>query len=152
MIHLSAEPIEPALLMEAFTRDAAGAGAIVAFTGLVRGNDGNERIDELWLDHHERMTEQAVAEIAAAACDRFAIDAIKIVHRIGSVRPDEPIVFVAAAARHRRAAFDAVDYAMDRLKTDAPFWKRETRESGVEWIEARDKDHRDRARWKEHEQ
>ena len=85
--------------------------------------------------------------IADAAQARFTLAALTIVHRVGVVAAGEPIVFVAAAAAHRRPAFDAVDYVMDRLKTDAPLWKCETRSDGDHWIEARPGDHRDRARW-----
>jgi len=147
MSMLSADPIDPAALLIAFTRDSKGAGAIVSFTGLVRDDDG--AIDLLWLDHHPVLTEQAVAEIAADAQRRFDLAGVTITHRIGGVAAGEPILFAAAAARHRRRAFDAVDYMLDRLKTDAPFWKREDGANGTRWIEARDDDHADRARWKE---
>ncbi len=144
MSFLSADPIDPAALLDAFYRGADGAGAIVSFTGVVRGDDG---VRELWLDHHPRLTGQSIAEVDAETRQRFAVDDVLIVHRIGSVAPSEPIVFVAAAAKHRRAAFDAVDYVMDRLKTDVPFWKRETGADGTRWIEARPEDHHDRVRW-----
>ena len=146
MSFLSDEPIDPAALLGAFTREADGAGAIVSFTGVVRGADG---VNELWLDHHPRLTEQNIAEIDAETKRRFAVDDLLIVHRIGSVRAGEPIVFVAAAAKHRRAAFEAVDHAMDRLKIDAALWKRECGPGGSRWIEARSEDHHDRARWEE---
>ena len=146
MSFLSPDPIDPVALLDALTRAAGGAGAIVSFTGVVRGDDG---VRELWLDHHPRLTEQAIGDVAGEAKQRFALDALTIVHRIGSVESGEPIVFVAAAARHRRAAFDAVDHVMDRLKTDVPLWKRETGADGSRWIEARPEDHHDRARWEE---
>ncbi|MEO6113481.1 MAG: molybdenum cofactor biosynthesis protein MoaE [Sphingomicrobium sp.] len=141
------DPIDPAGLLAEFIAEAAGAGAIASFTGLVRDLHDGERIEALWLDHHERITSQAIDDIAAEARTRFALSALAIVHRVGAVDAGQPIVFVAAAAAHRRAAFDAVDYMMDRLKTDAPLWKRETRSDGDHWIEARPGDHRDRARW-----
>ena len=81
------------------------------------------------------------------AVARFELTDIVIVHRHGALAPGEAIVFVAAAAPHRRAAFDAVDYVMDRLKTEAPFWKREQRSDGAHWLEARDSDREARARW-----
>jgi molybdopterin synthase catalytic subunit len=148
MSMLSPDPIDPAALLAAFTRQAAGAGAVASFTGLVRGEDG---VSELWLDHHPRLTEQVISEIAEDARLRFEVADVAIVHRVGAVPAGAPIVFVAAAARHRRAAFDAVDYIMDRRKTDAPFWKREDRPDGARWIEARDSDHADRARWETQE-
>lgn len=141
---ISAEPIDPVNLLAAFTAEVAGAGAIASFTGLVRSDDGV--VSLLWLDHHAVLTEQVIAEIAATAQSRFEA-AVHITHRVGSVAAGEPIVFVAAAARHRRAAFEAVDYMMDRLKTDTPLWKREQRGDTSTWIEARDADHDDRARW-----
>ena len=146
MRFLSVDPIDPIALLDTFSRAADGAGAIVSFTGVVRGEEG---VRELWLDHHPQMTEQAIGEISEHATCRFALTDLAIVHRIGSVAPSDPIVFVAAAATHRRAAFDAVDHVMDRLKTDVPLWKRETRGDGVRWIEARPGDHHDRARWEE---
>lgn len=144
MSFLSADPIDPVALLDAFTRSATGAGAIVSFTGVVRGGDG---VSELWLDHHPGLSEASIAAIDTATRARFAVDALRIVHRIGGVGPGEPVVFVAAAATHRRVAFEAVDHAMDRLKTDAILWKRETRDDGISWIEARPQDHDDRARW-----
>jgi molybdopterin synthase catalytic subunit len=144
MIALASDPIDPASLLAGFTRSSVGCGAIVSFTGMVRSDDG---VSELWLDHHERLTNAAIEGLADEIRERFALVALTIVHRIGSMRVGDPIVFVAAAAAHRRAAFDAVDMAMDRLKTDIPLWKRETRADGPHWIEARPQDHGDAARW-----
>ena len=149
MIALSPGPIDPAGLLAEFLARSAGAGAIASFTGLVRELHEGQPVEGLWLDHHERITMQAIAEIGKAARARFALTARAIVHRVGAVAAGEPIVFVAAASAHRRAAFDAVDYMMDRLKTDAPLWKRETRSDGAHWIEARPDDHLDRARWED---
>ncbi len=144
MSFISADPIDTVALLETFTARTKGSGAIVSFTGVVRSDDA---VRLLWLDHHPALTEASIATIAADTRDRFAIDDLLIVHRIGGVGAGDPVVFVAASARHRRAAFDAVDQMMDRLKTDAIFWKRETRDDGVSWIEARRQDHVDRARW-----
>lgn len=145
MSNLAPAPIDPAALLARFARQADGTGAIASFTGLVRSDDG--AVSELWLDHHPTLTEKAIAAIAADARSRFAIAALHITHRVGKVAAGAPIVFVAAGARHRRAAFEAVDYVMDRLKTDVPLWKREQRGDGAVWIEAREADHFDRARW-----
>ena len=149
MIALAPDAIDPAWLLKAFIAESSGAGAIASFTGLVRATHDGARVERLWLDHHERLTTEAMAEIGETARTRFALTSLAIVHRVGAVAAGEPIVFAAAAAAHRRAAFDAVDYIMDRLKTDAPLWKRETRSDGVHWIEARQEDHRDRARWED---
>ena len=147
MIAVQAKPFDAAALLADFSARAAGAGAIASFTGLVRGENDGAAVSRLELDHHPRLTEQAIAGIGADAVARFALTEVAIVHRHGVLMPGEAIVFVAAAAAHRRAAFDAVDYVMDRLKTETPFWKREQREDGAHWLEARDSDHADRRRW-----
>ena len=126
---------------------AEGAGAVASFTGLCRGTTKTgEPVESLFLDHHPRLTEQSLIDIAASA-GRFRVSAVRVVHRCGAIAPGEAIVFVAAAAAHRRAAFEAVDYLMDRLKTDALFWKREDGLDGSAWIEPTESDRADRARW-----
>jgi molybdopterin synthase catalytic subunit len=147
MIRVLAEPFDAAQLLADFSARAAGAGAIASFTGLVRGENDGAAVTGLELDHHPRLTGQAIEGIGADAVARFGLADIAIVHRFGTLAPGEAIVFVAAAAPHRRAAFDAVDYVMDRLKTEAPFWKREQRSDGAHWLEARDSDREARARW-----
>jgi molybdopterin synthase catalytic subunit len=147
MIAVQAAPFDAAALLADFSVRAAGAGAIASFTGLVRSENDGGAVSTLELDHHPGLTEKAIDAIGADAVARFALADIIIVHRFGALEPGEAIVFVAAAAPHRRAAFDAVDYVMDRLKTDAPFWKREHRSDGAHWLEARDSDREARARW-----
>lgn len=143
MIRVASDAFDPAAELAKFAAEARGAGAIVSFVGTVRGGG----TQALALSHYPGFTEAAVEQIAAEARARFEMTAVAIVHRVGSLEPGEPIVFAAAAAPHRRAAFDAVDYLMDRLKTDAPFWKREIGAEGERWIEPRPQDHRDRSRW-----
>ncbi|HYG30216.1 MAG TPA: molybdenum cofactor biosynthesis protein MoaE [Allosphingosinicella sp.] len=147
MIAIQGPPLDAAALLADFGAQAAGAGAIASFTGLVRRENDGATVSDLELDHHPRLTEKAVAAIGADARARFGLIDVAIVHRHGRLLPGEAIVFVAAAAPHRRAAFDAVDYVMDRLKTEAPFWKRERRSDGAFWLEARDSDHAARRRW-----
>lgn len=121
---------------------------MVSFLGIARPRaaDGGE-VDRLVLDHHPSLTLRSLSEIADSARERFEITSLRIVHRRGAVAPGETIVFVAAAAAHRRAAFEAADYMMDRLKTDAVFWKREETAQGSRWIEPREQDYSDRERW-----
>ena len=133
-----------------FTAALSGEGAVVSFLGIARARAGNgEEVERLVLHHHPRLTLRSMDEIAASARERFAISSLRIVHRCGAVAPGETIVFVAAAAVHRRPAFEATDYMMDRLKTDAVFWKREDRAGGSHWIEPRDEDYGGRERWNE---
>ncbi len=120
-------------------------GAVAAFTGVVRGADG--AVDQLYLDWYPGMTEASLQAIADAAAERFDIRALSVLHRCGDVHVGEPVVFVAAAALHRRAAFDAVDYMMDRLKSQAALWKRESGAGGSAWIEPTDSDAESLKRW-----
>jgi molybdopterin synthase catalytic subunit len=147
-IRLADAPFAAERELAAFTAGLAGEGAVVSFLGLARARTADgEAVERLVLDHHPRLTLRSLNEIAAAARARFAISSLGIVHRRGVVAPGETIVFVAAAAAHRRAAFEAADYVMDRLKTDAVFWKREDSAAGSHWIEPRDDDYSARDRW-----
>ena len=133
-----------------FESSLENEGAVVTFVGVARSTaTTGGRISNLFLDHHPRMTAASLREIAEDSGRRFDISAIHVVHRCGNVAPGEAIVFVATAAVHRRAAFEAAEYAMDRLKTDAVFWKREDAVDGSRWIEPTNADHVDRARWSE---
>ena len=149
-VRLADQPFAAERELAEFTAGLAGEGAVVSFLGIARALTANgERMERLVLDHHPRLTLRSLNEIAAAALERFDISSLRIVHRRGEVAPGETIVFVAAAAAHRRPAFEAADYVMDRLKTDAVFWKREDGPGGSHWIEPRDEDYSARERWNE---
>jgi molybdopterin synthase catalytic subunit len=149
-VRLADQPFAADRELAEFTAGLAGEGAVVSFLGIARARaSSGEKVERLILDHHPRLTLISLDEIAAAACERFAISSLRIVHRSGAVAPGETIVFVAAAAARRRAAFEAADYVMDRLKTDAVFWKREDTPGGSRWIEPRDEDYSARERWSE---
>jgi molybdopterin synthase catalytic subunit len=127
---------------------AAGAGAIVTFVGVARGSSkSGEQVDRLVLEDHPSLTRQSLDGIAAAAVAKFAVSAVRIAHRTGTVLAGEPIVFAGAAALHRREAFEAVDYLMDRLKTEAVLWKREEGPGASRWIEPTDADYAAKERW-----
>ena len=147
MIRVQAEPFDAGAELAVFTATAAGAGAVASFVGLVRSESGGDDVSRLELQHYSGLTEKTIAAIGEDARARFDLASLVIIHRHGTIMPGEPIVFVAAAAAHRRRAFDAVDYMMDRLKTEAAFWKREHGRQGARWIEVRDSDLEDRARW-----
>ena len=144
---LSAAPIDPAALLAAFNARAAGAGAVVTFTGLVRDVADGQAVSGLHLDAYSPMTENGIAAALETANTRWPLVAAQIVHRTGTMAPHDPIVFVATASAHRRAAFEAADFLMDYLKTDAVFWKKEVCGDTHAWIEPRAEDHADRARW-----
>ena len=145
MISLTDQPFKPGALLTAFSRDRQETGAIATFTGLARAERGATAVLEL--QAYPGFTEREIGKIAQEAMNRFALDDVQIVHRVGEIAPGEPIVFVATAATHRRAAFEACDFLMDYLKSRAPFWKKETGPDGARWIEPRDQDHADIARW-----
>lgn len=140
------EPLDPAAWLQEIA-PAADTGALATFVGLCRSEDG--RIEALELEHYPGMAEAEIGRIVATAQERWPIHGLIAVHRTGIVRIGEPIVFVAAGSSHRDAAFDAVRFVMDFLKTDAPFWKREHLVGGErgEWVEANARDDAARARW-----
>jgi molybdopterin synthase catalytic subunit len=147
MIALSEAPFDPGALLSEFAKGRAEVGAVATFTGLARAEAGGTAILEL--EAYPGFTEAQIGKIAEQARDRFGLDDLMIRHRVGKIAPGEPIVFVATAARHRRAAFEACDFLMDYLKSRAPFWKKERGPDGDRWIEPRAEDHADIARWEE---
>lgn len=123
-------------------------GAIVTFTGTVRGAAHGEPINAITLEHYPGMTEAELERIEALAHERWPLQAVAIIHRIGRLTPGENIVLVVTASAHRQAAFEAAEFLMDYLKTDAPFWKKEELASGnAHWVDARDTDTTARDRW-----
>ena len=145
MIILTGQAFDPGALLSEFCQDRTETGAIATFTGLARAEQGDTTTLEL--EAYPGFTEAAIGKIADEAKTRFALDDFQIVHRVGAIAPGEAIVFVATAAPHRRAAFEACDFLMDYLKSRAPFWKKETGPDGARWIEPRAQDHADIARW-----
>ena len=124
-----------------------GGGGVASFTGIVRGDGG---LTELFLEHHPGMTHAAMMAMANEAARRWDLLGVIVVHRHGVLAPGEPIVFVGTASAHRAAALEACAYLIDRLKTEAPFWKRETFADGtMRWVEARTEDDVAAARWRE---
>ena len=116
---------------------AAGVGGIATFVGVVRGDDG---VTTLELEHYPGATEAALRGLAEEAVVRWGLSAVSVVHRVGLMRPGDLVVFVGTAATHRAAALDSCAFLIDRLKTQAPFWKRETRGGEVRWVEPRGSD------------
>jgi molybdopterin synthase catalytic subunit len=127
-----------------FSARAAGAGAVVSFSGLVRGDGGLAAME---IEHYPGMTEKAVAAMLAEAAGRWGLTDALVIHRHGRMTPGEPIMMVATAARHREAAFAAAEFLMDYLKSRAPFWKKETGPDGATWVAARDEDEDALRRW-----
>ncbi len=129
-------------------------GAVVTFVGLVREGEGEERISAMTLEHYPGMTEKMLRRIEAEAHQRWPLDASLIVHRFGRMVPGDRIVLVITASAHRKAAFEACEFLIDWLKTQAPFWKLEEgftdASVGGNWVAGRESDEEAAARWKEH--
>jgi len=141
--------LESALAVETTLAQFAAAhplaGGVASFIGKVRPDDGVEAVE---LSHYEPLTLPGMEALAEEALGRWSLEGLLIRHRVGTMLPADSIVLVAAAARHRRAAIEAVDFTMDHLKSDSWFWKREKRGGQWNWIEPRGQDHSDLARWK----
>ena len=144
-VRLTEAPFDPGALLSAFSRGRTETGAVATFTGLARAEQGATSVLEL--EAYPGFTETEIGRLADMARQRWDLHDLMILHRVGKIGPGEPIVFVATAAGHRRAAFEACDFLMDYLKSRAPFWKKEHGPDGARWIEPTAQDHADRARW-----
>jgi molybdopterin synthase catalytic subunit len=147
MIRVQTAAFDPHAETDAFQKGRGEAGALASFIGTVRDSAHGGRVSALELEAYPGFTEKQIAAIDADARARFDIIDTLVIHRHGRMLPGEAIVLVAALSKHRREALQAVDYLMDRLKTEAPFWKKEVRPEGAEWIEPRGDDRDARARW-----
>ena len=128
----------------AFAAAVTGAGAIVTFTGVVRGDGG---LSAMEIEHYPGMTERAIRAIADEAVTRWSLADALVIHRHGRLAVGEPIMMVATAARHRADAFAAAEFLMDYLKSRAPFWKKEIAADGAAWVAAKDEDEAALTRW-----
>jgi molybdopterin synthase catalytic subunit len=124
-----------------------GVGGIATFIGTVRDRNEGVGVSGMELEHYPGMTERAIEAMIDAAQQRFEIRSARVVHRIGALRPGDQIVLVIATAAHRRAAFEACEFLMDYLKTQAPFWKKEQTPEGARWVDARSADDAALERW-----
>ena len=124
-----------------------GVGAVATFTGTVRDRSDGQNVSAMELEHYPGMTERAIEAMIDEAQRRFDIRAARVVHRVGVLQPGEQIVLVAVTSAHRGQAFQACEFLMDYLKTQAPFWKKETTPAGARWVDARVADDAALARW-----
>ena len=131
----------------ALTAGRTDIGAVVTFSGICRGSENGEPIAALTLEHYAGMAEAEISRHADEALSRWPLQGLTVVHRVGRIAAGENIVLVLTASAHRQAAFEAAEFLMDYLKTNAPFWKREEGVKGSSWIEAHDRDDAAAARW-----
>ncbi len=142
---VQSQPFDMGAEVEAFTKTATGAGAIVTFSGLVRDEGGT--LTEMEIEHYPGMTEKALEAIRAEAVTRWSLTDALVIHRFGQLKPGEQIMMVATASRHRSDAFQAAEFLMDYLKSRAPFWKKELGADGQTWVDAKDTDEDALKRW-----
>ena len=125
----------------------AGVGAVAAFVGTVRDRNDGQGVSAMELEHYPGMTERAIEAIIDAAHERFDIRGARVIHRVGLLQPLDQIVLVAVTSSHRGEAFRACEFLMDYLKTQAPFWKKESTPEGARWVDARVADDEALRRW-----
>ncbi|WP_239061710.1 molybdenum cofactor biosynthesis protein MoaE [Ideonella livida] len=124
-----------------------GVGAVATFLGTVRDRNDGSGVSQMELEHYPGMTETAIEAMIDAALARFDIRAARVIHRVGPLAPTDQIVLVVVSSAHRGQAFQACEFLMDYLKTQAPFWKKETTPGGARWVDARVSDDEALARW-----
>src|SRR5271169_2691168 len=146
-IRIQQADFDVATEIAALTNGRTDIGAVVSFSGICRGSEGGDRIAALTLEHYPEMAEAEIERHADEAMSRWPLDGLTVIHRFGRIEPGQNIVLVVTASKHRQGAFQAAEFLMDYLKTSAPFWKREDRAAGTDWVEAREHDEAAAARW-----
>ena len=140
MISIQTHDFDISLETELLERDNHADGALVTFTGRVRNKNLGDKVTALHLEHYSGMTEKSLTQIIEQAKNRWPINRVKVIHRIGTLMVGEQIVFVGVTSPHRKAAFAACEFIMDYLKVDAPFWKKELTGTGERWLDAKASD------------
>ena len=146
-VRVQAEDFDIGAELGRLTQGRTDIGAVVTFTGTVRGEGGGKSIARMTLEHYPGMTEAELVRVESEAKARWPLQASLIVHRYGALKPGDNIVLVITASAHREAAFAAAEFLMDYLKTRAPFWKKEAKPGGDRWVDARESDDDAAARW-----
>jgi molybdopterin synthase catalytic subunit len=146
-VRVQAEPLDLAAEQENLYPGKPQVGALVTFVGLMRDINEGERVTRMILEHYPGMTEKSLTAIAQEAAGRWDLQDVRILHRVGELKPQDPIVLVAVTSTHRRDAFCACELLIDYLKTRAPFWKKEITEGGERWVDARAVDSDAASRW-----
>ncbi len=146
-ISIQTEAFDTAEEEQKLRRGNPRIGAVVSFLGLMRDINDGDQVHTMTLEHYPGMTEKALATIVDEAEQRWDLEGVRVIHRVGELRPEEPIVLVMVASRHRGEAFRACEFVIDYLKTRAPFWKKEVTPEGERWVEARHSDKDAESRW-----
>lgn len=147
-IRIQSADFDIAAEIAALTQGNTDAGAVVSFSGICRGGEGDKAIAAMTLEHYPGMAEAEIGRHVAEATSRWPLTGVTVIHRYGRVVPGDNIVLVLTASVHREAAFQAAEFLMDYLKTSAPFWKSEERADNKVWVDAQAHDDNAAARWK----
>src|SRR4051812_9776214 len=146
-VRIQAEDFDVAAEIDALRRDDAGVGAVCSFIGTVRDRNDGSAVSAMELEHYPGMTEKAIEQMVDEAFRRFAIRAARVIHRVGPLQVQDQIVLVVVTSPHRGESFRVCVFLMDYLKTQAPFWKKESTPEGERWVDARVADDAALARW-----
>jgi molybdopterin synthase catalytic subunit len=146
-VRITDQAIDPAAEQSALVRGRTDIGAVVAFSGICRDSEETNKIASLTLEHYPGMAEGEISRHVEEAEKRWPLLGVRVVHRVGRIEPGEVIVICICASKHRQAAFEAAEFLMDFLKTQAPFWKKVEGAGAEGWVEAKAKDDHAAARW-----
>jgi molybdopterin synthase catalytic subunit len=146
-VRIQTEDFDVAAEIDALRRDDAGVGAVCSFIGTVRDRNDGSAVSAMELEHYPGMTEKAIEEMIDEAMRRFDLRAARVIHRVGPLKLQDQIVLVVVTSSHRGESFRACEFLMDYLKTQAPFWKKESTPEGERWVDARVADDAALARW-----
>jgi molybdopterin synthase catalytic subunit len=146
-VSIQTEDFDVSHELAALRQGDARVGAVCSFVGTVRERNEGSSVASMELEHYPGMTEKAISAMLAEAQKRFDIHAARVIHRVGLLQPLDQIVFVAVTSAHRGESFQACEFLMDYLKTQAPFWKKEVTPEGARWVDARVSDDQALARW-----
>jgi molybdopterin synthase catalytic subunit len=146
-VRVQVEDFDVSAELAALRAGRPNVGAVACFVGTVRDVNEGTGVSTMTLEHYPGMTEKALEAIVETARARWELDDVLVVHRVGTLQPLDQIVLVAVTSRHRGNAFQACEFVMDWLKTQAPFWKQEVTPQGTRWVDARESDDAAAARW-----
>jgi molybdopterin synthase catalytic subunit len=147
-VQITSEPLDPNQEVDRLRAGNPAIGGLVTFIGLMRDMNEGDAVSGMALEHYPGMTEKSLEKIVREAGQRWNLLGCRVVHRVGELRPTDPIVLVAVASAHRGEAFQACEFIIDYLKTKAPFWKKEKTPEGERWVDAREGDYQAEEKWK----
>ena len=146
-VSIQHEDFDVGAVMAELRATSNNVGAMVSFVGLVRDLSYDQKVDNIFVEHYPGMSERALHKIIAEAKQRWDLLAVRVIHRVGTLGPNDQIVLVATASSHRGHAFSGCEFIIDYLKTDAPFWKKEIKNNEADWVVTKDSDVQRMERW-----